>query len=1254
MGTEFRRFPNRGYRSFPILLGTRDAGDSMTKDYMTLDGRPQSASRPVYSKADRSKQILSGTTTGLAILLLIWLAVTPFLSSPLRMNGIAITMVPRELMQSIPPLLSTSGRSLGNMLFGERMLSADTLAEVERHVEEGPAPTLRKPRIITLVSVGIAAEDGDGTEIFFLQPGADSALSSSSLRAGQFFDLLSNQENGRGPTLVILDVGHLDTDRHLGVFGNGFFEHLSKFVSDKGNLVVLASSGPGQINWSAEPFGRSIFAEAVARSSQWGTGTAYSLFEDVAHQVAAWSLEFRHAEQTPILLGNLSLARKLRLPARQGMPPSDEASSPEVLPEDLARLLIEAWKDHERHAKSQPYQRSPIRWRTYQLGLLQAEQLIRVGRFTDAEQKLRETVWSARPASTAGLDQISLAILEDQLPESSRDRLVNYRETLRELEEAAFSVNLGSSDQGLNATDDPSNEGEGEAVGPGPNDPGGTTRNPLRESLSTAPPAEGRLVDRYRIFVNNGGESEELRPRRVDAIRFALDVAKQGEVAAAVDGQLIEWVRAEVEEGDRLRLEAQDLVFSQRAEDFATARDLLSEANRHYENAIDIAKPLERALNLLNTLRHDLPYYGSWLASTPSGSTTRLKTLLTDAKALADAIESKAGSDPLGKVEASLAQVTREFEALESLFKSAVETAKSDASLPDWRVLDAILQVPYIAAETRIRLLERIRDPSLSLIAESTRRSAGTSIEPNPDTSFWKRALGLSELEAGLLALGGFETDELLDDLDDARAWKNDLARAFAAMARFSSQVQELRRTHLDATISEKDLDLVSRKDGLIRILPVPKQVARAELRLGHDFQELMVWQAERAAEDLDLNTANAALRIARRATSVGPEQFAQVQRLIDTRARQLSNAIAVRNNNPANAATVEPIRVTVNSPADVDLPEGRGVLILRSESGASVPLDESSRATASIEVPLNSEQQLPPLNLYSLESTTIQPIVFYRGAIFVGQIAAVSSSEQVRVSIHQRYTRARLNDVTGLVPDEKGKITIPDQFALPDHQFRGYLLPNGTLDFRIELTNQTTEPLTAVVVRKLSLGRTYVSDPVKIPPLETIPEADLGRILSVDFPEDGSNISMEIEVHEGGSNGRLLARMQNVEFIVLNPKDYITPIPFRVGNDIGMQVYHKNIQAGTAPTQVEIAVEPSGNFLELGTPRAGLIPVGSSGYYRYRLIRPTGKMKFTLTIDGITQAYEEEHLLSELTKEQDLPEEGDPNVVPKGDFKNP
>jgi hypothetical protein len=679
---------------------------------------------PGISKPQLSLLILAATGFLSAAVMLVWLLLWML---PIRQaNGIpGLWVVQRSLLA---PLIGHPPEDLAQILTSSREASetddSQTLLESLIKVQGGDTRT----RVCYLWAAGVV----DGQGAYFLPPvsGPLATWASADRRkelvtAKRLADYLGNQSSIN--TLLILDAGQIGSDRKLGVYAQGFLHDLCKELEPhlekrpKG-LAILSSCAPGQTSWNADFEGRSAFGYFVeqglageARSvSPGGRLTAGTLRDYVSRSVADWARRSRQAVQTPVLWGDADIPLKVRATSsssrlKQVAKKDDEQEKRKKEEEDeLSRRLIERWSYRDQLAKNTLYRHAPRDWQRYLETLLRAEQLYRLGEFTEAHKtiddldKLKvelDTVLAGESIKSPW----SLALLERNLarrPDDSEKGLLNamnkkineaLAELIREEEIETLADDQALANPGAASAGPPA----GKDAGPGASSAPVTKASqktqppaPAAPSAKDERPAQGELQSRSKkvsafteltengdprfveaqllvwadTFVKRAGAASPFRGGRGDLLKRALQSRRLAEQAAAADPRVVRWIMPLVEAGDKKRRQAQDALFACEERAFPEQKELLDKADADYERAREIGDSCLAAFDLLEQLQAELPYLGEWKARRDDASEPGIGRdfldLMSETAALARLLQDDAdggqGPVPIGSSEDDL------------------------------------------------------------------------------------------------------------------------------------------------------------------------------------------------------------------------------------------------------------------------------------------------------------------------------------------------------------------------------------------------------------------------------------------------------------------------------------------------------------------------------------------------------------------------------------------------------------------------
>src|SRR5262249_22188931 len=147
----------------------------------------------------------------------------------------------------------------------------------------------------------------------------------------------------------------------------------------------------------------------------------------------------------------------------------------------------------------------------------------------------------------------------------------------------------------------------------------------------------------------------------------------------------------------------------------------------------DYAQAAGHALDLIARLQAELPYLGSWRSRQERGLDAAFSALLNEAVALAGVLDAPTAltlaSFPPGTTD--LTERTQKLRrAYDDQFNDFSRRALQPGASLRWRDLDDLLRVPFIPAETRAVLLDRVRT-----LAPTTPLDDGTQSAASVETS---------------------------------------------------------------------------------------------------------------------------------------------------------------------------------------------------------------------------------------------------------------------------------------------------------------------------------------------------------------------------------------------------------------------------------------------------------------------------------------------------------------------------------------
>jgi hypothetical protein len=281
-----------------------------------------------------------------------------------------------------------------------------TVEQTPREIDFDSLYGSSNPSDTLIVYLCVHGGDDQDRAVFYPNSFDPDNNSRSSIRADSLWNALEKQPR-RQKKLVLLDVTRSPMEERLGFFQNRFLDSLDDRVRDIPNLFVISANSAGETNWTspqlgAEGRGGSVFAHFVAKGLRGeadtlqvdGRVSVLELFQYVHRHVNSWVRQNRHlAGQHPQLFPTLtdsasennfrivSVAGSSQAVAVEdsGVEEADPPSSdpPETSSASVRRDVAACWNDlnalREEPATA-PYQLQPVRWRLAHVRLMEAEQ----------------------------------------------------------------------------------------------------------------------------------------------------------------------------------------------------------------------------------------------------------------------------------------------------------------------------------------------------------------------------------------------------------------------------------------------------------------------------------------------------------------------------------------------------------------------------------------------------------------------------------------------------------------------------------------------------------------------------------------------------------------------------------------------------------------------------------------------------------------------------------------------------------------
>jgi hypothetical protein len=558
--------------------------------------------------------------------------------------------------------------------------------------------------------------------------------------------------------VLLLDVSQAEAQWPIGMLHNDFVARLQEKyegeIKEMGNLVVICSAAPDQRSWASDELQNTVFGHYVAQCLQ-GAGqsvhervSAWKLFKFVEDRVDKWVQTNRARRQTPVLLGEESLAREVEIVHIAEPFVEPEAPAPRTFDPESMRAEWSKWRELRR--EQYPHVYCPHWWRLYQDTLVRCEELQRAGDPTGKAGDLKKTLARLHADITAArpIDR-TFAALGNSLPMSrflgytpaadlNSQAMGDFLTNLRKADSSAERLKLMERFRDRSARD----------------------KQFLLDELSQlilqdigALPRPARVLEEERLAELQRELRVPLLPAEAqflkllqdadpaldnETIRLALRTRVLAEAAALGSGTkgqgvhygeaILPWTRKLMASADQLSREGEDWLFGDPKVDAVKARKKLQEAHDQYEQAQTIAGKVAHAMALRDTIGAELPYYAAWLAAMPRTARHQQEGL----HALRVAVENVAAGlanlnralDVERKVpaDADLDPLVADATQLQSALQTVGEKLRKGAVLQqNWHTIDALLRVPPAAAreddvDLRIALLARQRFISSELL----------------------------------------------------------------------------------------------------------------------------------------------------------------------------------------------------------------------------------------------------------------------------------------------------------------------------------------------------------------------------------------------------------------------------------------------------------------------------------------------------------------------------------------------------------
>ncbi len=634
----------------------------------------------------------------------------------------------------------------------------DAWKDIRRKIDEGPR---KENTVVLFLSLHGMADDKEAYLLPNLaSPSSPQAFEQARIPFREVLDSLQGVTNKK--IVLLLDVAQVQSHGPTGMLHNDFVARLKKEYAAKieavPNLVVICSTDADQRSWASDEMQNTVFGHYVTQALkgdehvQGSNVSAGSLFAYVAKKVDTWAQTNRARKQTPILLGGESRAAGMAL-----VHIADPYTAPVFLGTSLDVDGVKGeWDKWQKLAREQaPQVHNPHLWRLYQDTLLRYEQLMRAGDPTGKAASLKGSLKdlhdkvSESRALTGAFPSLGNSfplhrVLGFNAPADATDAVL--QEFLGKLDSTA--ENAEERTKVLNQFRDKSLQEKqyvrtrlSQLILKGLQRKSGRERELERlleiETALVAPrrPVEAQLL---RMLQDADRELDHASVQMALSVRA---VAEEAAVSALGDNDLagatelyaeaiFPWIKDEVEAGDKLRREGEDLLFGNPKEHAFKARAKLKESQVHYEKARTKARALQGALALRDQVSAELPYLASWLASARPLNDQHKEEIQALRKSALDlgaglAALNRALDIAGGGVIPSpdlVAPVAVNLKSIQEGLQSTSDRLKTAASQQrNWHALESALSVPPAGTRDedillRKNLFRKLRDISTDLL----------------------------------------------------------------------------------------------------------------------------------------------------------------------------------------------------------------------------------------------------------------------------------------------------------------------------------------------------------------------------------------------------------------------------------------------------------------------------------------------------------------------------------------------------------
>lgn len=627
----------------------------------------------------------------------------------------------------------------------EVRLEGDRALEPIEKMVTGGKPV--KKVVVVVTAYGVAVPNDEGVPVPHLVPQgyAPGDSVATLVPVDRLIDLLARLPD-EARKLLVLDVSGYTAAPALGQYAQAFghalnTERYQKRVEAVKGLVIIASSSEGQPSWASPDrrvtaFGHYLLEGLRGAADEGGNGSvsAWELHSYLKTKVERWSRHNRERVQVPLLMGPEDRARGfdvvMNTDRDRNAPEAELPTAPstdDAIARDVA-AVGELWAECKALQASAPWALRPYLWRRYLDSLLRAEELARAGDQVNSAEMRNECKrmaatlghGPARPRDSIGLTTAMAAAFAPVPPaqlaqfdnllrgrdfEAARKIAAKLKENVASRMAMMQKVLVALAEQKPATWKGELKEQQGLLGLLGELDDVTAPYRPLEPHLvamavhETAP----KLTDDAALW------------RRMVTLRVE---AEQAAVAGVGQAELVSpWARKLIDQADKLRRPAQDLLFTSQKDSWDDAGKRLEEAAGLYARAKRTAEEVGEALAVRDRAMAELPYLTRLVAEQSSENQDQL-----DLKAAwARLFELDAG---LTAMSSDTVKLARDGAVVKEYLSKARQFAEDQrrtllGAQPTQRPLHQIesaLRVPFADPAERASLIKKARDISFGLL----------------------------------------------------------------------------------------------------------------------------------------------------------------------------------------------------------------------------------------------------------------------------------------------------------------------------------------------------------------------------------------------------------------------------------------------------------------------------------------------------------------------------------------------------------